>query len=969
MKRIILYLLLITAFTAYSQDLIKYVNPFIGTGGHGHTYPGAIAPFGMVQLSPDTRLDGWDGCSAYHHSDSVIYGFSHTHLNGTGCSDYGDLLIMPITKDNLWKNTEYSSVFKHSNETAQPAYYSVLLDKFGIKAELTASERVGIHRYSFPANSDKKILIDLIHRDKVIDSRIEFINDTVIYGYRKSDAWANNQVLYFAIVVSSKIKDYKICLNDKDFSTEKYEVGKNIKAIISFAEANPLILKVGISSVSSANAYQNIVAEAQNTSFDEIKAQAQAKWNKELSKIIVEGQDSNKIKFYTALYHCSINPNIYSDTDGRYRGMDGKIHKADNYEHYTVFSLWDTYRAYHPLMTIINQKRTNDFINTFLSQYEQGGLLPVWELAANETYCMIGYHSIPVIFDAYNKGIRDYDFKKALDAMRHSANKDHLGLKTYKSMGYVSSDFEHESVSKTLEYCYDDWCIAQMSLQLGYIDEYKYFLARSQNYKNIFDYESGFMNARKNGGFYRPFEPTEVNNNFTEANSWQYSFYVPHDISGLVDLYKSSEKFENKLDELFTTRSKVSGRDQADITGLIGQYAHGNEPSHQIIYMYNYINKPFKTQKLAKQIMNTLYSIDDVGLCGNEDCGQMSAWFVMSAMGIYQVCPGDNNYAIGSPLFDRVTINLENGKKFEIITNQLSDKNIYIEKAVLDNKELASAFIPHFNIMNGGKIEFTMSSVPDINVMNKYELKPINEDMQIAKVPVIKANSKAFKSQLEISIESFDKNAMLFYSTDGTDPKTDTAHYYSKPFTIKETTPVKAIAIVDNKASYIDSACFFKYQTNKIITIISKYSEQYTAGGNEGLIDTQRGDVNFRLGGWQGYQGQDFECIIELDKIKKIKGISGGFLQDTRAWVVFPSEVEYFTSTDGINYESAGKVSSMYKPDDYTPRIAEFAIKSNVKAKFVKVKAKNFGVLPEWHQGAGGNAYIFIDEIVIDEGK
>ena len=670
---------------------INYVNPFIGTGGHGHNFPGPTVPFGMVQLSPDTRLEGWDGCSGYHFTDSVVYGFSHTHLSGTGCSDYGDILFMPTTGvvkyDNGYKSgvgNGYSSRFSKSTEKASPGYYSVMLSDYKVKVELSATCRVGFHKYTFPASKQSNIIVDLLHRDEVIDSKLRIVSPTEIEGFRRSKEWADDQHVYFVARFSKPFTKAGLALDEKIQEGVSELSGKNVKAAFTFTTTNNEVIyvKVGISGVSIEGARKNLDAEIQGWDFQKTVQDARNLWSKELSKIEVEGGSKKQLSaFYTALYHTMIQPNVYMDVDGQYRGRDLKIHKADNFTNYTVFSLWDTYRACHPLYALIDQKRTNDFINTFLVQYEQGGLLPVWELSGNETNCMIGYHSIPVIVDAYMKGIRGYDADKIFDAMKASAESDQFGLSAYKKYGYIPSGAEKEDVSRTLEYAYDDWCISLFAKDLGRKADYERYIKRAQYYKNVFDPSTGYMRAKRNGSFISPFDPFEVNGHYTEANSWQYSFAVQQDITGLLNLQGGKDKFAAKLDALFSAKEETTGKVQSDISGLIGQYAHGNEPSHHMAYLYNYAEQAWKTQEKINFIQNNFYTDQPDGLIGNEDCGQMSAWLVMSAMGFYSVTPGSDYYVIGTPQFKKVTIHLENGRTFTVKANGVSEKNFYIQSA------------------------------------------------------------------------------------------------------------------------------------------------------------------------------------------------------------------------------------------------------------------------------------------------
>ncbi|MFH0865062.1 MAG: GH92 family glycosyl hydrolase [Bacteroidota bacterium] len=971
-KNILSYIFLFVSLSSFSQvkDYTSLVDPFIGTGGHGHTYPGASMPFGMMQLSPDTRLTGWDGCSGYHYSDSVIYGFTHTHLSGTGCSDYGDILLMPMSGSYSFDNAKYSSSFSHENETASPGYYSVSIDN-GVQAELSVSKRSGMHQYIFPEGKTPYVILDLQHRDEVIESYVEVVNDSTIQGLRRSKAWATDQWVYFIIRFSQPIVSYGLALNDTLKNDLKKTEGKNVKAYFSFKNLpnNILKIKIAISAVSIEGAMKNLTSEIPGWDFIALKEAAKNAWNKELGKIDIEGGTTDQQKvFYTSLYHSLLNPNLYSDMDGQYRGRDNKIHTAVGFDYYTVFSLWDTYRALHPLLTIIDKKRTNDFINTFIKQYEQSGLLPVWELSANETNCMIGYHAVSVIADAFLKGIKGYDTLTAFEAMKHSANTDLYGLGFYRKYGYVPGDKESESVSRTLEYAYDDWCIAQTANKMGYADDYANFIKRAQSYKNIFDPSTSFIRAKTNGGWYTPFIPAEVNFNYTEANGWQYNFYVPQDISGFAELTGGKQKFSDKLDSLFYGKYKLSGREQADITGLIGQYAHGNEPSQHIAYLYNYVGKPWKTQELVHKIQTEMYSEKPDGLCGNEDCGQMSAWYVLSAMGFYQVCPGNEEFAFGTPLFRKVTLNLENGKDVIINAKNVSDKNYYIQSAALNGMDYQKSFITYSDIMKGGELSFEMKD----NASNTWAVNDndcpktsINE-FPVVPVPYVVAAGKTFYDKMTIELKTTNTDEEIFYTLDGTNPDSSGV-LYTGSFEISAMTTLRTMGSIKGWGkSFVTDANFYKVPQGRSIIIKSKYNSQYTAGGDNGLIDYIRGENNFRLGGWQGYQGQDFEAVVDLGKNQKIKKITAGFLQDIGSWIWFPSEVEYAVSVNGTDFKVVSTIKNTFSDKDYTSAIKDFSSATNVKARYVRVKAKNYGTIPSWHLGAGGEAFIFIDEIIIE---
>jgi hypothetical protein len=619
------------------------------------------------------------------------------------------------------------------------------------------------------------------------------------------------------------------------------------------------------------------------------------------------------------------------------------------------------------LFTITQQTRTIDFIKTMIAQFEQGGRLPVWELAANETECMIGYHSIPVIVDAYMKGIRNFDVEKAFEAMKYSAELDHFGLKHYKKKGYIPAHEESESVSKTLEYAYDDWCIAIMAKELDKMADYEKYIKRAQSYKNLFDPSTGFLRAKMNGRWFEPFDPREVNFNYTEANSWQYSFFVPHDINGLTALLGGKELLVERLDQLFTESSETTGRKQSDITGLIGQYAHGNEPSHHMAYLYNYLGQPWKTQQRVRQIMDELYSDKPDGLCGNEDCGQMSAWYVLSAMGFYPVTPGDPIYAIGSPLFEEVTINLENGKYFSTKAENYAPNNIYIQSAKLNGIEYTKSFIRHEDILEGGEMVFIMDSEPNRTWATSEQDLPVSEitDYLIMPVPFVRSGARTFIDTTTIAFGSLIEASDVYFTLDGSEPTLNSTKYV-EPFVIEKSQTIKAIAYKEGlPQSNVLEVEFFKIPIGRKIQLRSKYANQYAAGGDLALIDFIRGPLNFRTGAWQGYHGADLDATIDLGSFQLITGIETGFLQDVGAWIFMPLEVQYYVSPDSINFQHIGTVINDVSHNDRTVTMKNFTLNFATKAKYIRVVAKNQGVCPEWHLGAGEPAWIFADEIVI----
>jgi len=963
--------------------LIDYVDPFIGTDGHGHTYPGAALPFGMVQLSPDTRKDSWDGCSGYHYSDQTIMGFSHTHLSGTGVGDYGDIRMMPTVGEiQLNPGMEndpasgYRSSFSHKSEVASPGYYKVELDDYGIEVELTVGKRMGLHKYTFPASAEANVIIDLVEgvtSDKINELGITVNNNRSLSGHRFTSGWAVDQRIYFYMEFSELFTKFGIFnTGEEHHEISQPFIGNDTKAWVQFntSKNKTVLVKVGISSVSEENARLNVLDECPEWDFEFIKNKAENEWSRELSKIEVKGGNKEqKTTFYTALYHSLLNPNLFSDTNGEYRGHDAQIHHSEN-KRYTVFSLWDTFRAAHPLLTIIKPDIVPDLINTMLDIYDKGGLLPVWELAGNETNCMIGYHSIPVIADAYFKGIKGIDYDSALLAMVKSADADHFGLKYYKDLGYIPADKEGESVSKTLEYAYDDWCIAQMALGLGHQELYERFILRAQNYKNILDPETGFMRGKMNGSFVAPFDPTQVNFMLTEANTWQYTFFVPHDISGLMFHLGGNENFTQKLDELFYTDASLSGRTQSDITGLIGQYAHGNEPSHHMAYLYNYSGYPDKAVPVLRKIMNELYTSKPDGLCGNEDCGQMSAWYVMSAMGFYPVCPGDNNYIIGSPLFEEVEINLDGGKKFVIKANNLSRKNIYIQSVKLNGSDYNKSYFTHQTLIEGGVIEFEMGSEPS-NWGTQLDAVPTSEIRRefLMPVPYFIAESNTFTDSLKIQLADLNSNRDLkiYYTLDGSEP-TANSKLFVEPIFINQSITVKAKAyLFDKISSKVATAEYKKIAGGRKVTVKNPYSSQYTAGGDIALINSIRGGENFRTGAWQGYYGVDFEAVVDLGEIQEIHELSAGFLQEQKSWIWMPDYVEFSVSENGSDFTGLSRIENDVNEKADGGIIKEFGKKGlQLKGRYVKVFAKNKSVCPEWHVGAGNKAWVFVDEISVN---
>ncbi|NML22877.1 glycoside hydrolase family 92 protein [Pseudoflavitalea sp. G-6-1-2] len=764
MKRLLPALLLtFPAFSAMAQhmadDPVQYVKPIIGTQRMGHTYPGATVPFGMVQLSPDTdtlpyemngryNKDVYKYCAGYQYDDKTIVGFSHTHFSGTGHSDLGDFLVMPTVgplKLNPGQADQprsgFRSAFSHSNETAEAGYYKVKLDDYNITAELTATNRVGFHQYTFPKSDQSHIILDLMYgiynyEDKNTWTFVRIENDTLITGYRQTNGWARTRTVYFAMAFSKPFYQYGNKKFDKsqvyrgfwgkfDQSKNFPEMaGKQIRAYFDFKteEGEQIKIKFALSSVSTDGALRNLRAEAPGWDFNQVKQQAQSSWSKELSRVSIRSNNRDeKENFYTSMYHAFLSPITYTDVDGQYRGLDQNIHQAKGFTNYTIFSLWDTYRALHPLFNIVQPKRNADMVQSMLAHYDQSvhKMLPVWSHYANENWCMIGYHSVSVIADAAIKGNAGFDANKALEACVQSArNGWYEGLNHYIKLGYVPEDKSGSSVSKTLEYAYDDWAIAQLAKKLNRNDIYEEFIHRSNNWKNVYDASIGYMRPKmSDGSFRKDFDVLSTHNQgFIEGNAWNYSLYVPHQPAELIDAMGGKKKFTAHLDSLFTMHLPDKYFEETeDITrdGIIGNYVHGNEPSHHVPYLYNWTDQPWKTQERVRMILKKQFKPTPDGLGGNDDCGQMSAWYIFTALGFYPVAPGSDEYAIGSPSVDGASVQLENGKTFTIDVANNSDKNVYIQKILLNGKPLQRLFMKHEDILGGGTLQFVMGAKPN----------------------------------------------------------------------------------------------------------------------------------------------------------------------------------------------------------------------------------------------------------------
>ena len=973
------------------RDLASYVNPMVGTDLHGHTTPAAIVPFGMIQPGPDTRISGWDGCSGYHYSSDTMYGFSQTHLSGTGCDDYCDVMLMPVCLDantladgapSRLCQEDYVGTFSHKNEKAEAGYYAVTMHN-GIKVELTASERVAYHRYTFPKKngSAKGFVIDLTHRDKLINDNLYVYVDNqsatrriIIAGNRESSSWNPDQKLFFALSSQLPI-DNNIAFYDAEGHRVDNNIGyydgldssTSVKAYIALPDdCESVTLQVALSSVDIPGAMDNL-RSGYNTAFDDARAAARDTWNEALGRISLrQARHYDKHVFYTALYHCMTAPYLYSDIDGRYRGTDGQIHTAearpDGTRHniYTVFSLWDTYRALHPLLTILEPERSQDFIYTMLQHYLHGGELTMWELWGHETHCMIGYHAVPVILDGLRAGLLDgWDtlvdqqgcsrLELLLDGMTATANRTE-GHRHYAEEGYLSSEWDNESVSKTLEYAYDDWCIAQYAQRLGAAmgagnqrladkcaEVYTEYIARSQSWKNIID-DDGFMHARRNGAFITPFDPTEVNNHYTEANCWQYSTYVPHDVYGWVHAMGGAEAAHAKLDSLFFGSRTLSGREQSDITGLIGQYAHGNEPSHHAAYLFTYLGQHKKSDGLVHLIRERLYANQPDGLCGNEDCGQMSAWYVLSSLGFYPVCPDSGEWVLTRPLFRHAVIKLNNGNSLVIERDSWQPGRFAKDSSIYDSSAV--------------RLPYSARITPT----------PRFGDWQQRFVD---------SCTVTLRMPKWADSCRIFYTLDGSTPDSN-AKAYTQPFAVYNDATIKAVALHPNSGySKVVTQTLTRFMQDRTLAYGTRPAPMYSENGEEGLIDNILGSNNFRLGGWQGWT-TDMEVTVDLLDERALHEVGLHCLQDMRAWIFYPTAITVEASTDGKEYRSIATIDSnshremgqRSEAEQHTPTIEAFTATCACTARYLRFRAKNYGPMPQWHISPGEQAWLFCSEVI-----
>lgn len=770
-----------------SADPVDYVDPFIGTGFHGHTYPGATTPFGMVQLSPDTRAGNWDACAGYHYDDTTIDGFSHTHLSGTGCADLADVLFHPTTREIVLHDGAcvlQPYFFSHEDEQASCGYYAVALPGEGIGVELTAAPRTGVHRYAFTDKGPRQVVVDLMHT--ITDERIDMreLRQTApdeIAGMRRTQGWVPDQYVFFSARFSEPFADVQL-LGDK-------------QAVLTFApDVGTLTIAVGLSSVSAENARANSIAEVPELDFDAVHARAVGLWREALGDIVVEGGSRDeRVDFYTAQYHTKLTPNIMSDVNGEYRRHDQTVARVpEGGAYYSTFSLWDTFRAWHPLQTLVDTTLVNNMVRSMLDMYDVTGELPIWPLASGETGTMIGYHAASVIADAYLKGIRGYDAEKALDAMVRSSNINKKGSDYYVAQGFIPSNIKRESVSCTLEYAYDDWAIARMAQAMGREDVFREYAQRALNYVNVFDGSTCFFRGRRaDGNWSVPFEQFATGRDYTEATPWHYRFFVPHDVNGLIQLFGSREAFVREMDRLFTLESDRMQLDVDDVTGLVGQYAHGNEPSHHMAYLYNYVGQPWKTQELTRRLLHEMYAPTPAGIIGNEDCGQMSAWYIFSSLGFYPVCPGSNEFVLTAPQFPKAVVRLANGRTLTVTAND-PRRNTYIASVTLDGVPVDTNFITYDRLMQGGELHFELRAEPDYARGTDAAAEPYSLTCgETVSVPYTMQNVSLFTEPVDVVLATTTAGAEIRYTLDGLQPD-ETSPLYTAPVRVDRSLTLRA---------------------------------------------------------------------------------------------------------------------------------------------------------------------------------
>jgi predicted alpha-1,2-mannosidase len=972
----------------------------IGTDGHGHTFPGATVPFGMIQLSPSNGWKAWDWCSGYHYSDSIIKGFAHNHISGAGLSGLGDILIMPTTGDlKLSPGTEdnpdsgYMSRFSHDHERARAGYYSVHLNDYDIKVELTASQRVGFHRYSYFHNEETHIIIDPTHHqmESIIETEVEILSTTEIRGYKMSKGEAGTRKVYFYSKFSKPFVSSGLVLNDSTLTNKQVLRAKNTKAwaLFNVEQGEQLEVQTALSFVSYEGAFKNYQEEGEGKKFNEAFTKTEKIWRDKLSRIMVEGSKTEKRNFYTALYHSYISPNIFSDVDGKYM-VEGKQYHSD-FDQYSTFSTWDTYRSLHPLLTILEQKKTADFVNSLSSRFTDSKVgLPVWELLGHDNACMIGYSPVSPMADAILKNIKGINIEDAYQAMKaaamslekHSPNYDVNGMQYYNDMGYVPGDIGC-SVSKTTEQNYYDWTISQVAERLGKTEDAEFFGQRSKGYLNLYNPVQNYLWPKSLTGNWLEMDLTNWESmitNYVSGNIWGYSSYTPHDMAGIITKMGGRKKYASWLDNIFNDHSKIEGATHVDISGFIGKYGHGDEPSHHMPYLNNYVGQPWKTAELVREVTSTQYLDTPGGLINNEDLGQMSSWYVFSSLGMYPVCPGSLQYVFGSPHFKEASIKTEKGNVFTIKAPNASSKNIYIQSVKLNGLAYELPFIEHKEIMAGGILEFDMGSKPSdwgteeafIKQLSGNNLDAVTDSLEstVVYVPFAEDKENCFGGSKGIVLKCNTPDAEIRYTLNGKTP-TSKSKLYTKPVTIKVDCVIKAKAFIPEQG---ESFVFEKQYYNCAVSapsgeypkvIMEPQPEQYGKTDGSQLVDGFIGSINHNDKHWTGSNNEDISIIVDLGKIKTCRSVTLGYLIDTRVWIFSPKTVDILVSTDNVNFEKVKSLSPQQVSED-AEVVNRLRFDFNQrKAQFIKVSIKNI-IIPDWHFGNGHNGWFFADEICVN---
>lgn len=1000
-----LYITILFALSLVScskkQELIQYVDPMIGTDVHAHTFPGATLPSGMVQLSPSNDFKSWDWCSGYHYSDSILKGFAHTHISGAGLAGLGDILLMPTAgKVKVQAGSEenpdsgFRSRFSHDREQASAGYYSVILDDYNVKVELTSTPRVGFHKYTFNRAGKGNVIIDPTHNimENLYKSEIEFLSDTEIRGYKQSNGEAGVRNVYFYAKFSKAFADKGVAVNNKIQANKYLAVDKRVKGYVSFdvEQGESIEVKVALSFVSYEGAKINFNAEAKGKMFSQVLANSQKIWEEKMNKFHIETESiAQKRNFYTAVYHSMISPNLISDVSGEYI-VEGKKYQSE-INQYSNFSTWDTYRAVHPLMAIVEQEKTADFVNSLSSRYTDSRVgLPVWECLGHDNVCMIGYSTVSVMADAIVKDLPGINLKSAYDAMRaasfslekHSNSYDVNGMNYYIDMDFVPGEIG-SSVSKTTEYNYYDWCLSEVAKKLNKTDDSSLFQQRSKGYRNLFDPKSSYLLPKLQNGNFIEVDKSKWDGlvtNYVSGNIWAYSCYVPHDMGYFMKLHGGKNKFANWLDKIFADTSEIGGSQHVDISGFIGKYGHGDEPAHQMPYLYDFAGQAWKTQKIVREILSRFYHDNPAGLDNNDDLGQMSAWYIFSSIGFYPVCPASNQYLIGSPAYAKASINLENGKVFSVQANNNSQKNVYIQSSTLNGETFTKPYITYNQICKGGELVLEMGDQPNENWaasvsdlgglvgMQASEEYKLLEEKEVL-MPFTNEQSLSFERSKIISLYCNTKKAEIRYTTNGNQPG-ENSKLYHKPIFITKDTKIKAKAFKKGlKTSRAFSATYLKGiqynpKTGYPKISLDKPVKNYGEPNGKQLIDGKFGSTTFNDGLWTGVDLEDLHVNIDLGKIRSIKEVKPGYLIYPGAWVFNPESIEVHVSTDNKNYRMVKKVSPK-APSEDKRYVERFPVSfSPISCRYIKVIFKN-GAMPDWHVAGGRKHWIFVDEILI----